>query len=84
MTVTSTSTGLSRQAATDSTGYYSIQNLPEGDYDLSIAATGFRAMTQKAVNVRINNVTRVDLNLEVGGVAESITVRGQRRPPSDQ
>src|SRR5436853_6129272 len=70
--VTNTSTGLSRQAATDDAGYYSVQNLIEGIYDLSVTASGFRPLTQKSVNVLINNVTRVDVRLEVGRVTESV------------
>ena len=44
LTVTNTSTGLSRQATSDAAGYYSIPNLPEGTYDLSISARGFNLM----------------------------------------
>ena len=74
ITVKSASTGLSRQAVSDDAGYYSIANLPEGAYDLSVTLPGFKALTQKNVNVLINNVTRVDLSLEVGAVNESISV----------
>jgi Tol biopolymer transport system component len=72
--VINTSTGLSREVAADDVGYYSIQNLPQGAYDLSVSATGFKPLTQKGVNVLINTVTRADLTLQVGGVTESITV----------
>jgi hypothetical protein len=65
---------LTRQATTDQTGYYAIPNLLEGDYEISVSATGFKTMTQRGVAVRINNVTRVDATLEVGATAESITV----------
>ena len=74
VTVINTSTGLAREAATDQTGYYAIPNLQEGSYDLTIKAPGFKPVTQKGVVVRINNVTRTDVSLEVGGVAESLTV----------
>ncbi len=74
VTAKNTSTGLSRQVTTDEAGYYSITNLPEGTYDLSGSAAGFRPLTQKGVNVLINNVARVDLSLEVGAITESITV----------
>src|SRR5262245_66416428 len=47
--VTSTTTGLSREATADSAGYYSISNLPQGDYELSATATGFKPLTQKGV-----------------------------------
>ncbi len=74
VTVTNTSTGLSRQAGTDDTGYYSIPNLLEGAYDLSVSSSGFKPLTQKGVHVRINTVTRIDVRLEVGALTESITV----------
>ncbi|QOY89179.1 TonB-dependent receptor [Paludibaculum fermentans] len=74
VTVTNTSTGLTVQANTDQSGYYAIQNLMEGSYDVSITAPGFKTVTQKGVDVRINNVTRTDVRLELGGVAETITV----------
>src|SRR5262245_14950229 len=66
VTATNTSTGFSRQATSDSSGYFSIPNLPEGTYDLSISATGFRPVIQKGVQILINNVTRADISLEVG------------------
>src|SRR5437588_9130011 len=74
VTVSNKSTGLSRQATADDAGYYSIPNLLQGTYDLSVTAPGFRPLTQKDVNVLINTVTRIDLGLEVGAVTESVTV----------
>jgi len=74
VTVTNTSTGLSRQATTDAAGYYSIPNLLEGMYDLSVSASGFRPYTQKGVRVPINMVTRIDATIRVGAVTEQVTV----------
>src|SRR5215470_3213690 len=72
--VTSTTTGLSRETTADSAGYYSIPNLPQGEYELSATAGGFKPLTQKGVAVLINNVTHMDVTLEVGGVNETVTV----------
>ena len=66
VTVRSTATALSREVNTDVAGYYAITNLPEGAYDLSVTAPGFKTLAQKNLNVVINNVTRADLRLEVG------------------
>jgi hypothetical protein len=74
VTVTNTSTGLSREASTDNAGYYSIPNLPEGTYDLSVSATGFRPYTQKGINVPISAVTRINAIIQVGAVTEQVTV----------
>lgn len=74
LTVTNTATGLSRQAITNDAGSYAMPNLLEGVYDLSVAATGFKPYTQKGIAVSINVVTRVDATLEVGGLAEVVSV----------
>jgi hypothetical protein len=75
VTVTNTSTGFSHEVTTDDAGYYSVPNLPLGTYDLTVNASGFRPLTQKSVNVLINNVTRADARLEVGALTESLTVQ---------
>jgi hypothetical protein len=74
VTVTNTSTGLSRDVNTDDAGYYSIPNLPEGTYDLSVSATGFRPYTQKGINVPISAVTRINAIIQIGAVTEQVTV----------
>jgi hypothetical protein len=74
VSVTNTSTGLSRQATTNDVGYYSIPNLLEGVYELSVTATGFRTYTQTGVNVSINTVTRVDATIQVGALSEQVSV----------
>jgi Carboxypeptidase regulatory-like domain len=76
VTVTNSSTGLSREATTDEAGYYAIPNLLEGTYDLSVSAGGFRPYTQKNIDVRINAVTRVDATVQVGALNEQVTVEG--------
>jgi hypothetical protein len=76
VTVTNTATGLSRQATTNADGYYSIPNLQEGTYDLSISAAGFRTHTQRGVNVPINAATRIDAVISVGALAEEVSVEG--------
>jgi Carboxypeptidase regulatory-like domain len=75
VTVTNTSTGLSRGATTDQAGYYSIPNLQEGTYDLSVTASGFKPYTQKDINVSVNRVTRIDAKVEVGAVTEEVSVQ---------
>src|SRR6218665_2463323 len=74
VTVTNQATGLSRQAVTDQNGYYSIPNLLEGVYDLSVTAGGLKPYTQKSVTVSINRATRADAVLDVGAGTESVSV----------
>ena len=74
VTVTNTSTGLSREATTTDDGYYTIPNLPEGTYDLSVSPAGFKPYTQKNINVPVNAVTRVNATVQIGALNEQVTV----------
>src|SRR4051794_6950140 len=49
--VTNTSTGLVRETAADPAGYYSILNLPQGTYDVSVTASGFKPQTEKNLDI---------------------------------
>src|SRR5690349_22500466 len=66
ITAKNAATGLVRKVESDDAGYYSLANLPEGAYELSVSASGFKTLTQRNVNVSINNVTRADISLEIG------------------
>jgi hypothetical protein len=72
--VTNQATGLSKQTVTDQNGYFSIPNLLEGVYDLTVTSGGFKPYTQKGVTVSINRVTRADAVLDLGALTESVSV----------
>ena len=74
VTITNVNTGQAREGTTDDAGYYSIPNVLEGRYDLSVKMAGFRPYLEKGVDVPINTVTRVNVNLQLGPVTESVTV----------
>lgn len=71
---TNTQTGQTKEGVSDASGNYLIPNLLEGTYDLSVKMTGFRNYLEKGVVVSINTVTRADVNLQVGQVADTVTV----------
>ena len=72
--ITNADTGQAREGMTDATGYYSISNVLEGKYDLSVKMTGFRNYVEKGIVVSINTVTRINISLQVGQVTETVTV----------
>lgn len=74
VTITNKATGLSRQTRSDDAGRYSLINVLAGTYDVTVNAQGFRPYAQTGVEVTINTVTRVDVNLAVGAIAEQVTV----------
>jgi hypothetical protein len=64
-TVTSTSTGA---------GLYSASNLAPGRYSVTVEAAGMRRFSQDGVTVRTSTTTTVDVQTQVGEVANAITV----------
>jgi len=77
VTIVNKATNFSRETQTDAPGDYDFPNLPSGSYDLNAAATGFSTYLKTGIPVSINNVTRVDVSLQVGAVGETVTVGAQ-------
>ena len=74
VTATNAQTGQSRSSLTGEDGTYSFPTMLPGSYDVTIAKEGFRSQRRQGITVTINNVTRADIELEVGTVSESVTV----------
>jgi len=77
VTLTSATTGATREVKADDQGRYSILNVLPGIYSLKFTAQGFRTLTRTGVEVTANAVTRVDVRLEVGQITEQVTVSAQ-------
>jgi hypothetical protein len=74
VTITHMQTGQSREAAANDAGVYSFPSVPSGTYEVKISREGFKPYVQRNVDVTINNVSRVDVHLELGNVTETVTV----------
>src|SRR5689334_2388622 len=75
VTMTSKATGAVRETKTDQQGRFTFANLPPNAYDLKVSAGGFRTFTQTEVEISINNVTRIEVKLELGALTEQVTVQ---------
>ena len=67
-------TGLTRETSTDVDGRFQFTNLLPGTYTLSVSQTGFRTYTRTGVEITINTVSRIEVQLELGALSESVTV----------
>ncbi len=65
---------ISQNTTTDAQGGYTFIYLPAGRYSLSVEKPGFRKADVAEVVVNVNTTSRVDVALQVGAVAESVSV----------
>jgi hypothetical protein len=70
-------TGLKRETTTNAEGSYTFANLPGGSYDVHVTMAGFREAVRSNVPLAVGQISRVDVSLEVGGVAEVLEVTSE-------
>lgn len=76
ITVTEIATNIEvRRIASDSNGNYEIPGLKPGTYRLKADKAGFRSFVADSVLLDAGQVRRVDITLQVGATAETITVQ---------
>ena len=76
ITATNANTNAARQTASSSTGDYAFPSLSPGNYVVRIEKPGFKAETSR-VEVAVQQTVRLDFNLQVGQVSESVEVSAQ-------
>jgi len=74
VTAKQTDIGLTRTAVSDEYGGYKMQLLPVGPYELTAELPGFKQQVRRGINLVVGQDAVVNLTLEVGGVAEQVTV----------
>ena len=60
-------------------GLYAIPLVKPGDYSLVGEAAGFKQYRQNGVRLETGSSARIDFTLEVGEVAESVTLKRRLR-----
>jgi hypothetical protein len=55
-------------------GYYNLPRLPIGNYEVRVEANGFQAAVQKSVQLVIDQVAKIDFQLQVGQVTQTMEV----------
>src|SRR5215213_10711174 len=66
ITATQTATGARRDTVTNDDGYYVFSNMPPGDYELAMEATGFaRKVTKPPVSLKVGQTLTLNVQLEV-------------------
>src|SRR3954454_10656031 len=70
-------TNVEAPTVTNEQGYYTISSLNPGTYNVSIQKPGFRTINQTGVQLNVAQVARVDFDLQVGEVGDTLTVAAE-------
>jgi Carboxypeptidase regulatory-like domain/TonB-dependent Receptor Plug Domain len=76
VTATDTVRGTVWPTTTNSAGIYNLPRLPAGTYTVKATAAGFATATKPAFELQMNQVARVDFELQVGAVTQTVEVTG--------
>ena len=75
--VASDDTGVKQQTRTNAQGNWAVQFLIPGRYSFIIAAPGFKKAERKGMTLQTADMKQIDVTLELGAVAETISVTGE-------
>src|SRR5215831_8020293 len=74
ITVTNQQTQQTRTTITNELGLYNAPLLQPGEYDVKVSLPGFKSELRRGIIVEVDRNARVDVQLQVGNVAESVEV----------
>ncbi len=77
VTVTSITKNTSQDTTTNDAGNYAVIHLIPDTYKVHIEAPGFKAYDVPSVTVQVDATARVDAQLQVGAVTQSVEVTGE-------
>ena len=77
VTLTNTGTNATRSTVTNDQGLYAFPALQPGQYNLRAEKAGFKAFTRTGIAVEVQLSARINIDMQVGSVSETIEVSAQ-------
>jgi outer membrane receptor protein involved in Fe transport len=74
VSVVNLGTNVSKETTTNGEGIYQFNDLIAGSYKVTITAPNFSTVVSEGVNIEVNNVRRLDVGLQAGGVSDTVTI----------
>ncbi len=74
VTATNINTSVARSTVANQTGNYLITALLPGSYRVTAEAPGFKQISREPIRLEVDQVARLDFNLEVGETRETVSV----------
>src|SRR5882672_7315861 len=76
VTVTNAATGFSTSTASNSSGNYTVREVPVGTYKVSVEAAGFKTVSNTDVVVNAGTIAHVEVKMTMGQAREIVEVTG--------
>jgi len=77
ITIRNVETGVARNLVTNAAGRYEAAALPVGSYEVRTSLAGFQTLVRSGITLTVGRNAVVDMTLQVGEVAQAITVAGE-------
>jgi hypothetical protein len=75
VTVKNKETGAERTASANSGGEFTVSNLLPGEYEVKVAAKGFKTYISGAT-IQVGDTSTIEIGLEVGDTSETVVISG--------
>lgn len=75
LTLANVERGAQRIASSNQHGVYTIPFVPPGNYRMTAHMTGFKSARRESLTLSVEQVERLDFELEAGGIVEELTVQ---------
>ncbi|MGH9616613.1 MAG: TonB-dependent receptor domain-containing protein [Acidobacteriaceae bacterium] len=80
VTATNVATGVATPTTTNRSGLYDFQFLPIGTYTVSATKTGFSTASVPAFTLQIDQIAKIDVQLQVGNISTTVNVASSSAP----
>src|SRR6266404_4978185 len=77
VTVTNPETQLNLTTTTNSSGNYTVKEVPIGTYKITVEASGFKTVSNAGVTANAGTIAHVDFKMLIGKASEVIEVTGE-------
>ena len=82
ISVTSIETGAARTATSNDEGFYTIQQLPPGNYKIAVTQSGFKSSQVESLALGAGQSRELNLNLETGEVSAVVNITSSELEPA--
>jgi hypothetical protein len=74
VTITNVETNISLRSETNDQGFYTVPSLKPGQYSVTVEIRGFKKAVRSGITLQINQVARIDFNLQVGELSTIVEI----------